>query len=80
MNQAQERRAKAALEAWGCRRPDKVHRIDEESALRELGSANKRIPAQKGVMREVYRCCEAGWVWGNSLGSRRQRRVIASQA
>lgn len=80
MNQAEERRAKVALEVWGCRRPDKTHRIDEESAQGQLKMANLRFPPRKGMERSVYRCCEAGWVWGHRRSSPSKKRVVASQS
>lgn len=64
MSDTSDRLAAVALSTWGCRRPDKLHRMDAAGAARDRAAANASLPAEPGVERHVYRCCDAGWVWG----------------
>lgn len=49
---------------FGCRRPDKTHYMDEARAQRELAQVAAKFAAEHDDRAQVYRCCDAGWVWG----------------
>lgn len=62
---AEVRRAAAALDVFGCPRPDKHHYATEAHAhdgLRRALAAHREPDAG----RTVYRCPCGGWVWGRS--------------
>jgi hypothetical protein len=53
----------AMLELFGCHRPDKRHHLTAEGAAAWLEQC-RRSHTGDTYQANVYRCCDAGWVFG----------------
>lgn len=61
-SEASIRLREMALSLWGCRRPDKVHHLTQETAETHLALEQRRLGHSEDA--HTFRCCDVGWVWG----------------